>query len=122
MLPSILLYAGSISVFIGNELSVFIRLFSTPLRLLIATILRSGLFVLAVLYAKYQFFLNNGFIVAIVVLFNVSGAYLTSRAYELSSTCVKGKEKIKKNHGKVSEILKLWFKSCCLKLSFEKIF
>ena len=93
MLPTVILYASAISLFLGNEASVFIRLFKTPAVLFVVVFLRSLLFPFVICYSVFKFWLSDGFIIFILCLFNFMGGYCSSRVYELSSSAVKGEAK-----------------------------
>eukprot|EP00698_Gefionella_okellyi_P006225 TRINITY_DN1561_c0_g1_i1.p1 TRINITY_DN1561_c0_g1~~TRINITY_DN1561_c0_g1_i1.p1 ORF type:complete len:469 (-),score=82.70 TRINITY_DN1561_c0_g1_i1:138-1544(-) len=81
---TILLYVSAIATFIGAELSVFLLLFSTPMRVFAASMGRLGLFVFLMVYSLAKFWINDYFTYVLIALLALLGGFINSRAYSVA--------------------------------------
>jgi len=78
---TIIMYTSLLSLFVGNEVSVFITCIRSQMVLLCLSIIRAPILPLFIAYDAESFFHNDYFVYLVVFLFILSGAYLNALAY-----------------------------------------
>jgi hypothetical protein len=93
-MPSVLLWSSSLASLAGTELqSVFgHRLFKRGPVLFVASLLHFVMLPFIVVYSLVQFWVNNAFTIAYMIVMLMTNGYLISDAYRMSGTLVSGKE------------------------------
>jgi len=82
---TIIMYTSLLSLFIGNEISVFITCIRSQAVVLLLSVLRAPVLPLFVAYDAETFFHNDYVVYAVVFVFIFSGAYLNALAYRASA-------------------------------------
>jgi hypothetical protein len=84
-LPEIIQYVSAIATFVGNQLCVMVKPTPSQKALFWIVVVRFFVFPYLVVYITTDFFHNDIFITTLLGVFAVSGGYLNSLSYKLST-------------------------------------